>query len=196
MVTDPREPATILIGTVSILLTTNECLRMSENIGITTAGEGVENTTITEVDMGAASNQTFESTTVDELTLGHIRTVARSSSRYTGEIGFAVQVDVGAVIFIRAISPIILLDAILPICVFLTNGTLLTATEDLESVALVQVDGGTAPDFRRQTIATTEDIEGRAKHVHTLLRKDDARITLRNLIGASLYVIIQGLSFI
>ena len=196
MVTDPREPATILIGTVSILLTTNECLRMSEDIGITTAGKGVEDTTITEVDMDIAGNQTFESTTIDEFTLGHIWTVARSSSRHTGEGGFTVQIDIGAVIFIRAISPITLLDAILPICVFLTNGTLLTATEDLESIALVQVDGSAAPDFRRQTKATTEDVESRAEHIHTLLRKDDARITLRNLIGASLYVIIQGLSFI
>ena len=42
----------------------------------------------------------------------------------------------------------------------IANSPHLTTTEDLESVALVQVDGGAAPDLGVATIAATEDIQG------------------------------------
>ena len=124
---------------------------MSEDVSITTTCEGVEDTTITEVDMGIAGNQTFESTAIDELTLGHVRTVTRSSSSHTRKTGITVKVDISAVF---------LIIHILALIIFLTNGTSLATTEDLEAVAFVQVNSGTTPDFRGGTIATAEDVQG------------------------------------
>ena len=138
MITDPGEATTILIGTVRFLLTTYVSLRMSENVGITATCKRVEDTTITEVDMGVAGNQTFECTTIDELTLGHVRTVTRSSSSHTRKTGITVQVDISAVF---------LIIHILPLIVFLTDSTHLATTEDLEGIAFVQVDGSTTPDL-------------------------------------------------
>ena len=62
----------------------------------------------------------------------------------------------------------------------LADDTLLTAAEHLECVATVQVDGGIAPYCCLLTIAATEDVQGLAEHVHTLLAQDDARVALGN----------------
>ena len=136
MISDPRESATILVGTVSFLLTSYIGLRMSEDISITTTCEGVEDTTITKVDVGIAGNHTFKCATIDELTLCHIGTVACCASCHTRKTWFTVQVDVGAVF---------LIIFILALIVFLTDSTHLAATEDLEHITLIQVDGGTTP---------------------------------------------------
>ena len=142
MVTDPWEPATVLVGSVGFLLTTYIRLCMSEDIGITTTCKRVENTAITKVDMGITGNHTFESTTVDELTFSHVRTVARSSSCHTREAGFTVQVDVSTVCRI-----IYIFSSFIKFSIFLlaADGTHLTTTEDLEHITLIQVDGGTTP---------------------------------------------------
>ena len=142
MVTDPGESATVLVGTVGFLLTTYIRLCMSEDIGITTTCKRVEDTAITKVDMGVAGNHTFECTTVDELTLSHVRTVARSSSCHTREAGFTVQVDVSTVCRI-----IYIFSSFIKFSIFLlaADGTHLATTEDLEHITLIQVDGGTTP---------------------------------------------------
>ena len=73
MVADPREAVPSDIG-----------FRVSENIGIAGACKGVEDTPVVEIDLGVASNQAFESATIDELTLSHVGTVAFFASFHTG----------------------------------------------------------------------------------------------------------------
>ena len=111
---------------------------MTEDVGITGAGEGVEDTTVVEVDVGVTTDQALEGTTVDELTLGHPGTIACSASRHTGIMLVSTEIDIGA---------ISLIVRILAIFAFFANSTSLAATEDLEGVTLVQVDGGAAPYF-------------------------------------------------
>ena len=130
MVANPREAVLSHVG-----------LRMAEDVGITAAGEGVEDTAIVEVDMGVTSDGPLKGATIDKLTLSHVGTIACSSSRHTGEIGIAVQIDISAVFLIVGIFYLLGLLVISSI----TNGTHLTATEDLEHIALVQVDGRAAP---------------------------------------------------
>ena len=45
---------------------------MTKDISITRACKGDEDTAIAKVDMGVTGYRTFESTTIDELTLGHV----------------------------------------------------------------------------------------------------------------------------
>ena len=132
MVTDPGEA--FVTGAVK----TNVGLCMTENIGITRTCEGVEDTTVAQVDMGVTGNRAFKSTTIDELTLGHVLTVACCTTGHARKTGIAVQIDIGAVFLIIGIFSLIIL---------LTDGTHLAATEDLEHITLVQVDGGAAPDL-------------------------------------------------
>ena len=160
MITDPGERSSILVGTVGILLTTYIGLRMSEDVGITTTCKRVEDTTMTQVDMGTTGNLSFEASTIDKLTLCHLWTVASSASRHTGEACLAVQVDIGAISLII----IVMQDmrrrvlGILFMIVSLTDGTLLTTTENLEAVAPIQVDGGTTPYLCIATITATKDV--------------------------------------
>ena len=94
MVTDPGESIQSHIS-----------LRMTEDVGITTAGEGIEDTAIIEVDVGAAGNQTLESAAVDELTLGHTINIA-SAFRYARITLVAIEIDVGAVFLVGYIIAI------------------------------------------------------------------------------------------
>ena len=141
MVTDPWE--TELRG-LSFCPLTNKGLGMTDDVGITTTGEGVENTTVTQTDMGISTDKTFESTTIDKLTLGHIGTVASSIASHTGQLAVAVQVDIGAVLRI-----VVVFQLFGVVVVFLgpTNSSLLTTTKDLEDITLVQVDRSTTPDL-------------------------------------------------
>ena len=63
------------------------------------------------------------------------------------------------------------------------DDALLTATEDLEDIALVQVDCSATPYSGILTIAATKHVEGLTKHIHTLLAQDDTRVSLGNRIG-------------
>ena len=127
MVADPWEAVLSNIG-----------LRMAEDVGIAAACEGVEDTTIIKVDMDITGDGSLKGTTIDKLTLGHVRTVARSTACHTRKAGGTVQVDVGAVFLIIGIFSLFIL---------LTNGTHLATTEDLEHITLIQIDGGTTPDL-------------------------------------------------
>ena len=75
----------------------NVGLYMAQDVGITTASEGVEDTTIAQVDVGITCNHTFESTTVKILTLCHVGAVALSILCNTREAGISIQVNIGAV---------------------------------------------------------------------------------------------------
>ena len=175
-----------IVADIGEAVLTHVSLHMSNDVGITTASEGVEDTAIVQVNIRITGYQAFESTTVEILTLGHVRTIALGTLCNTRETGIAIQVDIGAVILIVFVPESPRCGSIMCIC--LTNSTLFTTTEDLEGVALVQVDGRTAPDLRVATIATTEYIQGRDKAVGTLLRKDHACISLRDGIIIRLFL--------
>ena len=146
-------------------------LRMSMDVGITAAAEGVEDTTVVQIDVGVARNRTLISTTVDILTVSHIRGVARNPSCHAGITTVAIEVDIGAVLRVIIIfqNLSIRVVRILFVTVSLADGTLLATAEDLEGITLVQVDGGATPDLGVATIAAAEDAQGRGEHVRTLL---------------------------
>ena len=79
---------------------THVCLHMSEDVGVTTATKGVEDTTVVQGNMGIAGYYTLESTAIDILTLGHVGMVARSTTSHTRITLVAIQVDVSAVFLI------------------------------------------------------------------------------------------------
>ena len=144
MISDPWEAATILVGSVILLLTSYIGLGMSEDIGITTTCKRVKDTPITKVDMGITGNHTFECTTIDELTLSHIGTVANCASCHTRKTWFTIQVDIGAVCLI-----IYIFSSFIKFSIFLlaADSPHLSTTEYLEHITLVQVDGGTTPNL-------------------------------------------------
>ena len=133
MVADPWETVLSHIG-----------LRVAEDVGIAAACEGVEDTTIIKVDMDITGDGSLKGTTIDKLTLGHVRTVARSTACHTRKAGGTVQVDVGAVFLIIDVFSSFIIFSIFLLA---ADGTHLTATEDLEHITLVQVDGGTTPNL-------------------------------------------------
>ena len=130
-------------------------LSMSEDIGITRSSEGVEHTSVAEAYMGVAGNDALEAAAVDELTLRHVGTVTRGTACHAR--GRTIQIDVGAVLGIIVIFN--LLCGRIIFCT-ITDSTCLTATENLEHIAFVQVDGGAAPDLRLLTIAAAKHVEG------------------------------------
>ena len=153
---------------------------MADDVGVTTASEGVEDTTVVQGYMGISRYQTFESTTVEILTLGHVFAVARGAACHTGET--TVQIDIGAIFRVILVSQIMnrRVVRIWLVTDGIADSALLTTTENLEGVALVQVDGRTTPDLRVTTIAATEDIQGQAEAIRTLLRENHTRIALRD----------------
>ena len=169
MVTDPWEACHGMTSLVSP--TAHIGLGVSEDIGIARTGKGVENSTVAEVDVGAAVDKSLETTAIDELSLSHLLTVALSIPCHASDS--AVHIDVGAVL--RIIVSRVGIARI-------ADRSQLTAAEYLEGIAAVEVDGGGAPDFGRLTIATAENIECGTQHVHTLLVEDDTGVTFGNRI--------------
>ena len=82
----------------------------------------------------------------------------------------------------------------------LTDGTFLTATEDLEDVTAIQIHRGTTPDLGLHTLTATEDVEGSTEHVHTLLVTENACPSGGNIvttaIGQFIFAMIIFLHFI
>ena len=116
---------------------------VAEDVGITRAGEGVEDTTVVQVDERITGDDSLEGTAIDELTLSHVLIVALRTACHTRQTLVTIQVDVGAVFLVVGVFHLLGLLVISS----LTDGTSLTATEDLEHITLVQVDGGAAPDL-------------------------------------------------
>ena len=169
MVTNPWEACH---GTTSLVSPTAHIgLGVSEDIGIACTGKGVEDSTVAEVDVGAAVDKSLETTAIDELSLSHLLTVALSIPCHASDS--SVQIDVGAVL--RIIVSRVGIARI-------ADRSQLTAAEYLEGIAAVEVDGGGAPDLGGLTIATAEDIECGTQHVHTLLVEDDTGVTFGNRI--------------
>ena len=150
-------------------------LGMSEDIGITCSCERVEDTSVTQVDDTVAGNRTQESATVHELTLGDVlrHVVCLRDTGYR-----AVQVDVSTVSCIVGVFQFA--------CCFiidtLSDGTFLAASEYLEHIAAVQVDGCRTPDLRIDTLTAAKHIQCLTQYVHSLLVEDNARVSLGNMI--------------
>ena len=189
MVAHPGEA--VHVTAIQSNTTANPGLSMSFDVGITTAGECVEHTTITQVHHTVAQHRALEAATIDKLTLRHIWT-AVCTFRHTGTI--TVQVDhrtiAGAGVFGWGIE-----TAAVP---QFADRALLTTAEDLEGVALSQVDSSTTPHLGVLTIATAEHVEGRAQHVHSLLAEDDTAVALGDIIGliGIIVLVVYGLAFV
>ena len=185
MVADPGEA-----------ILTHGGLCMANDVGVTTASVGIEDTAVAEVDMGITGNQSFIGTTIEILTLGHVLAIAIGTAGHTGDTAF--QVDIGTVflvVFVRQIMNCRVIRIRL-VTLGITNGTLLATTENLERIALVQVDGCTTPDLGVTTITTTEHTKRSDKRINTLLREDDTRIALRNGIVCLLGILVDLFTFI
>ena len=82
----------------------------------------------------------------------------------------AFQVDIATIPWVVIVDKFALLRVMAG---SFTNGSVLTATEYLEDIAFIKIDGGTTPYLRFLTIATAKHVERLTQHVHTLLVKDD-----------------------
>ena len=107
-----------------------------------------------------------------------IVTVQVDSTAIFGIIGIFLAIEIIFVAFPRIVG-----FFITRICRTHTNRTFLTATEDLEHIAGIQIDGGRAPYLRVLTFTATKHIEGSTEHVHTLLTEDDARAAFCDGVG-------------
>ena len=165
-----------------------EGLRGAQDVAVTRAGEAVENAALAQVDNGVARDGAEEAAAVHKLTLGHVF-AAVGSLRHTGLRAAKVHI---ATIF-RVILVLTAIESVLTICTVdvvvggrddlrLADDALLAAAEYLEGVAAVQVDDRRTPYLGVLTLAAAEDVEGRTKHVHTLLAQDDAGAPLRDVV--------------
>ena len=194
-IANPGEALHIVARSINAA-TTYVGLGMSEDVGVTRAGEAVEDAALAQVDDGIAADGTLEAAAVDELRLGHVlaavgllrHTNLRTFHVHGAGVGIAVGIRlavevIGPILIgpIGPISPIGLIGPIGPIG--LSNNPLCAAAEYLEGIAAVQVDGGRTPYLGVLTIAAAEHAEGLAKHVHTLLTQDDARLALGDVVG-------------
>ena len=149
-------------------------LGMSEDVGIARTGEGVEDTSVTQIDDAVASYGTQEAATIHKLALCHV---------LCHVIGFCDAGNRAVEVYVRAVFLIIGVFQFLCCLIIdtLSYGTFLAASEYLEDITAIQVDGSAAPYFCFFTLATAKHIQCRPQHVHSLLIKDDARISLGNL---------------
>ena len=76
-----------------------------------------------------------------------------------------IQIDIGAV---SRIVGVLNLSCCL-IIFSVTDAAFLTAAENLEHIAAIQVDGGGAPYLGVHTLAAAEHVECFTQHVHALL---------------------------
>ena len=118
----------------------------------------MEHAAIAQVHLCITTDETFQSATIDELTLYQVVEVAYLSGT------LAMQVDG------RAVGCIV---DVIPLTILLADNTLLTTAIQLEGITLVQVDGGGAPYLRVLSVATSEHVTGHTSLVPALLVVDD-----------------------
>ena len=141
-ITYPWEAVLIVIGAIG--LSADEHLSMSQNISITGTAKGIVDSTVAQVYQCVTAYQAFITATIDIFRFSQVFIFC--VIRIDGLRG--VQVDS------RAIGGV---ECVLAIESLLAYHTQLTAAEYLEGIALVQVHGGAAPDFRLLTVASTKD---------------------------------------
>ena len=117
------------------------------DVGIAGTTEGIIDAAVAQVDIRIANHITFVTATIDILRLGEWQ--ARHFLRVAGIRTFHVDGT--------AVAGII---DVLACFILLTDDTFLTTTEDLESIAVVQVDGSTAPNLGFLTITSTKHCHG------------------------------------
>ena len=143
------------------------CLGVAQYVGITATSKGIEDTSVTQIQVGVAHNRTFVTAGIEELALCHVYGVVLG----TGGTGmFTIQVDGGAVVgivFVKfAVEGVSFRTAVIGSfrrirgANRLTDYTLFATAKGLETVAFLDVNGGTAPNFGVLTIAAAEDAEG------------------------------------
>ena len=167
-------------------------LGMSQDICITAAGEGVEDTSLAQINIGITCYRTKEGTTIHKFALCHFVTaiillgdtiviaLQVNITAVTGIVGIVIAFEYVVVVLRRFFCWIIFCDSSTCFLQRLTDDASLTATEDLEHIALVQVDSRATPYSGILTIAATKHVERLTQHIHTLLSKDDTRVTLGN----------------
>ena len=162
-----------MVADIGESIDTNKSLGMTKDISITATCKGVKDTSVIQVNGRVTTNRSQEATAIDKLSLGHKRIIVFAALG-TWNIR-VVQIDSSA---IGSIVARVLQFLCRRIAHTLTDSTFFTTSEYLEGIAGIQVDGGRAPYLRILTIATTKHIERLTQHIHTLLVKDDARVTL------------------
>ena len=108
---------------------------MSEDVGITCSCEGVEDTSVVQINDTVTGHSTQETTTIHKLAFSDVL-------RHTGFPRYAcyctVQIYIGAV---SCVVGVLYLSCFLIIC-SMTDATFLAASEYLEHIATIQIDGG------------------------------------------------------
>ena len=125
------------------------------DVGIAGTTEGIIDAAVAQVDKRIANHITFVTATIDILRLGEWQ--ARHFLRVAGIRTFHVDGT--------AVASII---DILAGIILLTDNTFLTTTEDLESIAVVQVDGGATPYLSLFTLTGTKYRHSNSLHIITL----------------------------
>ena len=143
-------------------------LCMTQDVGIAGTTEGIIDSSVTQVYIRITADIAFVTATVQVLSLRYVR--IRSFRRVDGLD--TLQVDGAAVVGI--------ID-IFSAAILLTYYTFLSATEDLEDIALVQVHRGAAPYLGILTKACTEECHGQGHHVFTLLFVVNVRLICAGL---------------
>ena len=166
-------------------LTAYISLGMSEDVSITRSGKGIEHTPLTQIDDGVADYRSEETATIDELSLSHVLIMV-CLLRHTG--GNTHQVDVTTVFRIvfeqftvKGVCTVRRVECAIGsrrVTYWLTDDAFLATTEDLEGIASLQVDGGTAPNLGILTMPASKHVQCLSEHVHTLLVEDNAGTSL------------------
>ena len=89
-----------------------------------------------------------------------------------------IQIDIGAV---SCIVGVLYLSCFL-IIVTVTDTAFFATSKYLEHIAAIEVNGGRAPYLGVHTLTATKHIERLTQYVHTLLGKDDAAVSLSDVI--------------
>ena len=89
LITFTVNPSTKVVTAIHVVTDIGEAvvtdigLSMTQDISVTATAEGVEHTSIVQIDDGITGYQTFETTTIDKLSLGHVNMVAIGTFRHT-----------------------------------------------------------------------------------------------------------------
>ena len=125
---------------------------MSEYVSICSTSKGGVDATVAKSNVGVASHKSLEAAAIQILCLCHVACL--------GTLYAAHEIDMGAVISVIGVAA----------CHLLAYGALLTATIDVEVVAVLDIDGGGTPYLGVLTIAAAEDAHRGEEKLVTLYR--------------------------
>ena len=168
IIAKPREA--VFVATIAVRLATYKHFCMSKNICIAGTAKGVIDTSVTEIYKGVACYDTFVTATIEIFCFCQMLngTFMRKYSWDTVEINGGT---VFRVKFVNIVTILIKDRCLISVQLSLSYSTLLTTSEQLEGIAIIVVDGCTAPYLSVLTVSGTIYIEGRSHHVVTLTFK-------------------------